>query len=183
MSGAPVLLLTGPPGSGKSTVGPLVAERFDRAATIEADWFFTTIAGGFIMPWLPAAHAQNQTLLRACASAAAAMSLGGYTVVVEGVLGPWYLPLLTEELARSGADVHYVVLRPPVEVILARAEARDARTPGVSPLREEGPLRQLWDAFQDLGVYENHVIDNAALDPDETAALVRECVGNGTHRL
>ena len=52
---APVLLLTGPPGSGKSTVALLVAERFDRAATLEADWFFTTIAGGFVAPWLPAA--------------------------------------------------------------------------------------------------------------------------------
>jgi len=183
VSGAPVLLLTGPPGSGKSTVGPLVAGRFDHAATLEADWFFTTITGGFIKPWLPAADAQNHTLLRACASAAAALSLGGYTVVVEGVLGPWNLHVLLDELARAHADVHYVVLRPSVEVILARAAARDARTPGVSPLREAGPLRQLWEQFQDLGPYESHVIDNGAGDPDDAATLVWQGVMNGTHRL
>jgi shikimate kinase len=178
-----VLLLTGPPGSGKSTVGPLVAGRFDRAATLETDWFFTTIAGGFIKPWLAAADSQNQTLLRACAAAAAALSRGGYTVVVEGVLGPWYLHLLTEELSRARAEVHYVVLRPSVDVILARAATRDPRTPGVSPLRESGPLRQLWEQFQDLGPYESHVIDNGTGDPDDTATLVWECVVDGTHRL
>ncbi len=178
-----MLLLAGPPGSGKSTVGPLVAGRFDHAATLEADWFFTTIAGGFIKPWLPAADAQNQTLLRACASAAAALSQGGYAVVVEGVLGPWNLPLMTDELTRASAEVHYVVLRPAIDVVLARAATRDERTPGISPLRESGPIRQLWEQFQDLGRYESHVIDSGAGDPDDTATLVWESVVNGTHRL
>jgi len=164
---APVLLLTGPPGSGKSTVSPLVARRFDRAACVEADWFFTTIAHGFVPPWLPAADAQNHTLLRAWAAAAAALATGGYTVVMEGVLGPWNLDLITDELTLSGADVHYVVLRPPV--VLARALSRHDAMPGVPALREEGPLRQLWEQFQDLGRYEGHVIDTGDLDADDTA--------------
>jgi len=180
---APVLLLTGPPGSGKSTVSPLVARRFDRAACVEADWFFTTIAHGFVPPWLPAADAQNHTLLRACAAAAAALATGGYTVVMEGVLGPWNLDLITDELTPSGADVYYVVLRPPLDVVLARALSRQDAMPGVPALREKGPLRQLWEQFQDLGRYEGHVIDTGDLDADDTAALVVSTFVAGTHRL
>jgi len=178
-----VVVLTGPPGSGKSTTGPLVAERFARAACLEADWLFTTIAGGFVEPWLPAADDQNHTLLRAAAAAAGALSRGGYAVVLEGVFGPWNLPLLIDGLERSAAEVHYVVLRPSVEVVLERATSRLEKTPGIAPLREVGPLRQLWEQFQDLGALESHVIDNGALDADETAGLVWRCVTEGTHRL
>ena len=83
MSGGPVLLLTGPPGSGKSTVARLVAERFDPAACVESYWFWTTIVRGLVLPWLPEADAQNGTVLRACAAVAAELSGGGYTVVVD----------------------------------------------------------------------------------------------------
>ena len=60
-----MLVLAGPPGAGKSTVARLVAARFERSACIESDWFFTTIANGFVAPWELAAHDQNRTLLRA----------------------------------------------------------------------------------------------------------------------
>ncbi len=35
--GGSVLLLTGPPGAGKSTVARIVAERFERSVHVEAD--------------------------------------------------------------------------------------------------------------------------------------------------
>ena len=84
MDPAAVLLLTGPPGSGKSTVGRLVAEHFDPAACVESDWFWTTIVRGGIAPWLAEADAQNRTVLRTCAAAAAGLAVGGYTVVMNG---------------------------------------------------------------------------------------------------
>jgi chloramphenicol 3-O-phosphotransferase len=80
----PIVLITGPPGSGKSTVARLVAERFDPALSIESDWFWTTIVHGQVAPWLPDADAQNRTVLRTCAAAAAELARGGYPLVMNG---------------------------------------------------------------------------------------------------
>ena len=84
VAGAPVLILTGPPGAGKSTVAGLVAERFSEAVHLESDWFWTTIVSGHVAPWLAEADAQNRAVLRATA-AAGRLAAGGYTVVMEGL--------------------------------------------------------------------------------------------------
>jgi predicted house-cleaning noncanonical NTP pyrophosphatase (MazG superfamily) len=54
-----VLIVTGPPGSGKSTVAQLVAEGSERSVHIEADLFLRWIVGGYVEPWLTESHAQN----------------------------------------------------------------------------------------------------------------------------
>jgi gluconate kinase len=167
---APIILLAGPPGSGKSTVAPLLANRFDQAACVESDWFWTTLVRGHVPPWLPEADAQNRTVLRACATAAAELALGEFTVVMSGIFGPWYLDLVTSVLRPRIDDLHYVILRPSLEVALSRAQTRLPLTPGISPLTDEGPIRQLWEQFQDLGTLERQVIDNGAQNPQETVS-------------
>src|SRR3546814_15499099 len=62
-------------------------------ACIESDWFWTTIKTGFIPPWEPTAEQQNLAVVRSVASVAAEMASGGYHVVVEGLVGPWLLPV------------------------------------------------------------------------------------------
>jgi gluconate kinase len=165
-------LVTGPPGSGKSTVGRLVAAHFDLAVCMEADWFWTTIVRGHVDPWLPEADEQNRTVLRTAAAAAAELADGGYTVVMSGIFGPWYLDLVTDVLRWKIDDLHYVVLRPGFEVTLGRARTRLPLTPGIPPLTDEGPIRQLWEQFQNLGPLERHVIDNGVQNPQETATDV-----------
>ena len=53
---ASLLILSGPPGAGKSTVAPLVAADADPSVRLESDWFWTTFVNGFVEPWLPAEY-------------------------------------------------------------------------------------------------------------------------------
>lgn len=117
-----LLVVTGPPGSGKSTVCEALADRWEPSVLVEGDAFFAFLRRGAVAPWLPESHAQNETTIRAAAAAAGRFAAGGMTVVYDGVVGPWFLPTFA---ALTGVDViDYVVLLPPVETCLHRVATR-----------------------------------------------------------
>lgn len=183
----PLVVLTGPPGAGKTTVGRLVANSFSpMACVIESDWFWTTLAQGHIEPWLPEADAQNRTLLRSFITAAAVMVEGGYPTVLEGIVGPWQLDVLYAATASISQSVHYVVLRPSLEVTLQRGMGRKGeapRVPGHAALTDEEPIRDLWRQFYDLGRLEPHAIDTSEMTEQEAAAAVVNAVESSQFRL
>lgn len=123
MSAAPrIVVVTGPPGSGKSTVSEALADRWEPSVLVEGDAFFAFLRRGYVPPWLPESHAQNETTVRAAAAATGAFAAAGMTVVFDGVVGPWFLPTFA---GLTGIDVlDYVVLLPPVETCLHRVAAR-----------------------------------------------------------
>jgi predicted kinase len=181
-----LIVVTGPPAAGKTTLSRLIASRFaPRAVVIESDWWWTTIVDGHIPAWLPEAHDQNRTVVRSFAAAASVMVEGGYPTVLDGVIGPWMLDLVTAETAARGLAVHYVVLRPSLQAVLDRAASRrgEERVPGHPALVDEGPIRQMWEAFSALDTLEQHVIDNTALDAELTADLVWSLLIQGALRL
>ena len=117
-----LLIVTGPPGAGKSTVAAALVEGFEPSALVAGDEFFATVKRGFIPPWTKEAHEQNETVVGAAAAAAGRMAKGGYTVVYDGVIGPWFLEAFV--IATGLPEVHYVMLLPPESVCLQRINSR-----------------------------------------------------------
>jgi chloramphenicol 3-O-phosphotransferase len=174
-----VVLLTGPPGAGKSTVARLLATDAARPSVhITTDQFFTAIRTGFIAPYLPDSARQNEVVVDAIAAAVAVYARGGYDVIVDGVIGPWFLPPYHAVAERDGLVTSYVVLRPDLDTTLSRACERTG-----DALRDTEAITGLHRAFTDLGDLESHVLDTSALDAIGTAAAVRDAVASGSYRL
>ncbi|MGZ4182768.1 MAG: AAA family ATPase [Solirubrobacteraceae bacterium] len=164
----PVLLLTGPPGSGKTTTARLIATRAVRGVHVEADSFFDFVRGGYIEPWRPESHPQNETVMQAVAAAAATYAGGGYTTVVEGIINPWwFLAPLSKALAGRGHSVSYVILRPPLQTCIARATTRSG-----GELTNADVITQIWNDFADVGPLETHVVEVDDMDPEQLATVV-----------
>src|SRR5207248_3361689 len=107
-----VLILSGPPGVGKTTVAAILSETWEKSVHLEVDRFLHAIRGGYVAPWKPESSQQNETVMNAVAHSAAIYAEGGYTVIVDGVVGPWFLDTFLAALRPANARSHYAVLRP-----------------------------------------------------------------------
>ncbi|MHB8375991.1 MAG: AAA family ATPase [Dehalococcoidia bacterium] len=169
-----VVIVSGPPGSGKSSVCESLCARYDRTVHLETDQLFGAIRMGFIKPWLPASDRQNRMVTRAAARAAAAYAQELYAVFIDAVAGPHLLPVYLEELAETGVAVHFALLVPSLEVTLRRGLEREPA------LRVPGPrLRALWQQFNGYGAFAGCTIDNSAMTPDQAADAVMSACGRG----
>jgi tRNA uridine 5-carbamoylmethylation protein Kti12 len=165
-----VLLLTGPPGAGKTTVAGLLAQSFERTVHVGSDRFFEFIAAGYIEPWKTGSHEQNRLVMRIVGDAAAGYATAGYFTIVDGILLPgWFFEVLRDVLHASDIAVSYAVLRPTLPICLERSARR-----APDRLSDPAVIEQLWSGFADLGPLEKHVIDNGEEAPDATALVLAE---------
>jgi predicted kinase len=172
---SPILIVTGPPGVGKTTTAGIVAARSSRAVHLESDAFFRFIRSGYVEPWKPESHGQNQIVMRIVASAAAGYASAGYLTIIDGIVIPgWFFEPLRDALHEAGHKVAYAVLREPLSVCAARAQKR-----GREPLDDPTVVEQLWQAFADLGNLERHALDLDGSSPEEAADLLLQLLADG----
>jgi cytidylate kinase len=169
---APLLIVTGPPGAGKSTVAQALAERFDPSVLVEGDAFYGFLRRGAIAPWLSEAHSQNTVVTRAAAAAAGRYAAGGLTTVYDGVVGPWFLADFT---AATGLDrVDYVVLLPSVEHCLTRVTTRHGHG-----FTDEPATRHMHEQFATASIAERHLFIDPPDQAEAAAAWIMTALAAG----
>jgi hypothetical protein len=169
-----LIVLTGPPGAGKSTVAARLVERFDRCALVPGDDFFGFVRRGAVEPWLPAARRQNAAVIEA--AAAAAGRLAGYCdVVYEGVVGPGFRAAFLEH---SGlGELHYAVLLPPLRTCLDRVRTRVGHG-----FTDPAATEHMWRDFDRAAVEDRYLFDDPDAQPAELAQQIADRMAGRTLR-
>lgn len=175
LSDKQILILAGPPGVGKTTVAEILAERSGRAVHLESDAFFRFIRSGYVEPWKPESHQQNQTVMQAVAEAASTYAEAGYFTIIDGIIVPgWFLDPLRDTFRRAGHDVAYAVLRASLPLCTARARGREHE-----PLDNPAAVERLWQNFADLGDLEQHALEVGDDKPEDIADSLARLLEKG----
>lgn len=77
---------------------------------MHSDDFYHYIQKRAIPPFLPESQEQNLIVIEAFLEAAKRFARVGYDVIIDGILGPWFLkPWL--KVLQDNYEVHYIILR------------------------------------------------------------------------
>lgn len=164
-----IFLVTGPQAAGKSTIGRLLAERFDRGAFIEGDLMWKLVVSGAsdMGRSEPSDEAVRQYMLRLRHGAMLADSFheNGFTAVHSDiVMGESMRPYIESVRSRP---LYIVMLYPSQAAVVARERARDKtayRELGATLEDAVSRFYEWIDATERVGVW----VDSSDQTPEET---------------
>lgn len=165
-----VIIVTGPPGAGKSTVAGKLCERLERAAHVDVDTLRHMVVAGHASPVTPEDPVELARQLGLAVRNAADLARNfvreGFHVVIDDVVFEQRLQEYADALAEVPADLYFVLLQPPLEELRRRDQGRPEE-------RRLGPrAEELWRAFQEASALPGLRLDTAGQTPAETADAV-----------
>ncbi|MEO2203084.1 AAA family ATPase [Paenibacillus pabuli] len=175
-----IIIITGSPGTGKSTIASIVANEssLPKSVHLHTDDFYHYIKKGAIPPFLPESEEQNLIVIEAYLEAAKRFASGGFDVIIDGIVGPWFLePWL--KVVQDNYEVHYIILRAIKEVTMKRAINR-------SKLDEDSNIElveKMWEQFNNLGHFESNIIDTTHQSIDQSVLTIKAVIEQKTSVL
>lgn len=148
-----ITIITGAPGSGKTTISDLLSKKVLKGVHIPSDIFYSFIANN-IPPNLPEADSQNHIVISSVIKAAGTFSKNNYDVFVDGIFGPWFLKFIAGELRGSESEINYVILNLPLAKSIERISKR-ANQPV-----DQAVISQMHSEFKkNIADYKSHLLE------------------------
>jgi hypothetical protein len=167
-----LIIVSGPPGAGKTTVARALSKRFEPSALVTGDDFFTFIDQGYVDPWTAEAHHQNEVVVAAAAAASGRLVNGGFTVVYDGVIGPWFLD--TFGVGTGLTHLHYLILLPSERTCVDRVGTRSGH--GFTNI---DATRRMYRQFASAAINDRFVMSSGAA-PASLASSIFDRVVDGS---
>lgn len=170
ITSAPIFLITGPPGAGKSSVAVSLLQRFPFGFHLPMDDLRDWVVSGIAHPiptWTDETTRQFNLARQGAVQLARQYANAGFAVVIDDIVN-------IEDVARhfsaalDGYPFHKVLLLPSIAVALQRNRDRTNKTFDTNIL--DAPIRSIhhWFSQQVVSAEEWLTLDNSDLTIDET---------------